>query len=100
MESHVLSYWFFPFPFLNNTNFQHLCVNILGNRVVILKSCFEITGAGSYNDPSNIPGLAHFLEHMVFMGSQKYPDENKFDKFMTDNGGDFNGVTRDNSNIT
>ena len=27
------------------------------------------------------------------MGSQKYPDENKFDKFMMDNGGEFNGIT-------
>jgi secreted Zn-dependent insulinase-like peptidase len=28
---------------------------------------------GSFSDPPEIPGMAHFLEHMVFMGSEKYP---------------------------
>ena len=34
-----------------------------------------------------LPGLAHFLEHMVFMGSKKYPDENAYDEFIQKNGG-------------
>lgn len=37
---------------------------------------------GSYSDPSDIQGLAHFVEHMVFMGSEKYPTENEFDSFV------------------
>lgn len=39
-------------------------------------------GVGSYSDPKNIPGLAHFLEHMVFMGSEKFSEENDFDSFI------------------
>ncbi|KAL3267868.1 hypothetical protein HHI36_007009 [Cryptolaemus montrouzieri] len=39
-------------------------------------------GVGSFSDPKDIPGLAHFLEHMVFMGSEKYPGENDFDSFI------------------
>mgnify|MGYP000918070277 CR=1 FL=1 len=31
---------------------------------------------GSSSDPNDILGLAHFVEHMLFMGSQKYPEEN------------------------
>jgi predicted Zn-dependent peptidase len=39
-------------------------------------------GVGSFEDPEDIPGLAHFLEHMVFMGSDKFPQENDFDAFI------------------
>jgi insulysin len=34
--------------------------------------------AGSWNDPVEFPGMAHFCEHMLFMGTEKYPDENAF----------------------
>ncbi|XP_033115236.1 nardilysin-like, partial [Anneissia japonica] len=50
-------------------------------------------GVGSFSDPSDIPGLAHFLEHMVFMGSSKYPDENSFDAFVKRHGGSNNAST-------
>ena len=37
---------------------------------------------GSFSDPAGIPGLAHFLEHMVFMGSKQFPGENTFNSFI------------------
>lgn len=37
---------------------------------------------GSFYDPEEIPGLAHFLEHLLFMGTEKYPDENDYSKVM------------------
>ncbi len=36
----------------------------------------------SFSDPRDIQGLAHFLEHMVFMGTRKYPSENAFDQYI------------------
>lgn len=39
-------------------------------------------GVGSFSDPKEVPGMAHFLEHMVFMGSEKFPAENDFDSFI------------------
>merc|ERR1719431_1954587 len=48
---------------------------------------------GSFSDPEDVPGLAHFLEHMVFMGSKKFPDENGFDSFIAKHGGYDNAST-------
>ena len=38
---------------------------------------------GGFQDPEDLSGFSHFLEHMVFMGSEKYKSENEFDDFVT-----------------
>lgn len=48
---------------------------------------------GSYSDPVELPGLAHFLEHMLFMGTKKYPDENEYSEYLSQNGGYSNAYT-------
>nr|CAI5844579.1 unnamed protein product [Callosobruchus analis] len=50
-------------------------------------------GVGSFSDPKDVPGMAHFLEHMVFMGSEKFPSENDFDSFIKKGGGSDNAST-------
>ncbi|KAG5313549.1 NRDC protein, partial [Pseudoatta argentina] len=42
-------------------------------RNVLKAFCGLCVKVGSFNDPSELPGLAHLLERMVFMGSEKYP---------------------------
>ncbi len=49
--------------------------------------------AGAWNDPKEYPGMAHFLEHMLFMGTAAYPDESEYMKFISDNGGKVNAFT-------
>jgi nardilysin len=49
---------------------------------------------GGYDDPKTAPGLAHFLEHMLSMGSEKYPQENGYEQFIVSNGGWDNAKTR------
>lgn len=49
--------------------------------------------AGSYDEPADKPGLAHFLEHMIIMGSKKYPHPGSFNTFVSDHGGGRNAMT-------
>ena len=50
---------------------------------------------GHNNNPENIDGLAHYLEHMLFMGSRKYPKENYFFDKLSSSGGSTNAFTSD-----
>lgn len=48
---------------------------------------------GSFNNPKEYEGLAHFLEHMLFLGSKKYPDEDYYADKISKNGGFSNAYT-------
>ena len=48
---------------------------------------------GHMSDPVSLPGLAHFCEHMLFLGTEKFPDENEYSKFLSQHGGSFNAFT-------
>ena len=50
-------------------------------------------GVGSFSDPAQSHGLSHFLEHMLFMGSKAFPDENAYDAFLSAHGGYSNAFT-------
>ena len=48
---------------------------------------------GHLNDPWELPGLAHFCEHMLFLGTKAFPDESEYHKFLSDHGGSANAYT-------
>ncbi|XP_024017952.1 insulin-degrading enzyme-like 1, peroxisomal [Morus notabilis] len=48
---------------------------------------------GSFCDPDGLEGLAHFLEHMLFYASEKYPLEDSYSKYITEHGGSTNAFT-------
>uniref|UniRef100_H3CAE5 Peptidase M16 N-terminal domain-containing protein n=2 Tax=Tetraodon nigroviridis TaxID=99883 RepID=H3CAE5_TETNG len=48
---------------------------------------------GSLSDPDNISGLAHFCEHMLFLGTKKYPKENEYSQFLSEHAGSSNAFT-------
>ena len=50
-------------------------------------------GVGSTSNPPGREGLAHFLEHMLFMGTEKYPDVDEYSSFVKRNGGSDNAFT-------
>jgi len=47
--------------------------------------------AGHFDD--TIPGLAHFHEHMLFLGTKKYPSEDDYEGFLSAHGGFCNAYT-------
>ena len=48
---------------------------------------------GSGSDPVEYQGLAHFLEHMLFLGTEKYPEAGEYQAFISDHGGNHNAYT-------
>lgn len=48
---------------------------------------------GSSDDPMDRQGLAHFLEHMLFLGTKKYPDADEYQDFIAGHGGTHNAFT-------
>ncbi len=48
---------------------------------------------GSGSDPENRQGLAHFLEHMLFLGTEKYPQPGEYKDFINEHGGGQNAYT-------
>ena len=48
---------------------------------------------GSADNPPGREGLAHFLEHMLFLGTDKYPDPAEYEQFITEHGGSRNAYT-------
>ena len=52
-----------------------------------------MVAVGSLSDPPQRPGLAHFLEHMLFLGTKKYPNPDDEKNFLSKHGGFSNAFT-------
>lgn len=50
-------------------------------------------GAGYLYDPEEKQGLAHYLEHMLFLGTKKYPEVGSYNKFLDEHSGSSNAYT-------
>ncbi|KAE9393629.1 insulin-degrading enzyme [Gymnopus androsaceus JB14] len=48
---------------------------------------------GHLSDPHDMPGLAHFCEHLLFMGTEHFPKENEYSEFLAKNNGGSNAYT-------
>ncbi|XP_037935683.1 nardilysin [Teleopsis dalmanni] len=65
----------------------------------MLAACALLIDYGSFSEPTKYPGLAHFLEHMIFMGSEKFPEENAFDVHIKNCGGFDNAHTESEETV-
>ncbi|MCE9679540.1 insulinase family protein [Shewanella sp. AS1] len=48
---------------------------------------------GHFDDPVSRPGMAHFLEHMLFLGTEKFPTPGEYHAFVNQHGGSNNAWT-------
>ena len=51
--------------------------------------------AGSHDAPAQWPGLAHFLEHLLFLGTERFPLPEGLMRYVQALGGQVNASTRE-----
>ena len=73
---------------LDDRNFRYLklknnlkCMVVSDKDAEKSAACLYVN-VGSLYDPPHVNGLAHFLEHMLFLGTKKYPEENAYGQFI------------------
>ncbi|PVU96120.1 hypothetical protein BB561_001396 [Smittium simulii] len=73
---------------------QNGLIALIGQDLMENISCAAMNvKVGSISDPPEYLGLAHFCEHMLFMGTKKYPQENEYSKYLSMHGGHSNAYT-------
>ena len=86
-------------PSLKDVQFKKLILSngikvfIISDNHARQSSAALAVNVGSWNNPDEYLGMAHFCEHMLFMGSKKYPDENAYSKYIQDHRGRTNAYT-------
>jgi protease-3 len=90
-----------------NDNREYQFITLNNGLEVLLISDLDLENSavslsvpvGSMHNPDSQLGLAHYLEHMLFLGSERYPVINEYSKFMTQNGGYTNAYTSQDSTV-
>jgi insulysin len=66
---------------------------LLSNPDFNVSAASMVVEVGSLENPDNREGLAHFLEHMLFLGTKKYPDVDEYSTYLKTFGGYSNAYT-------
>ncbi|NKI73173.1 pitrilysin [Dickeya sp. CFBP 2040] len=80
---------------------QYQAIQLDNGMTVLLVSDAQATRSlaalalpvGSLDNPPQQPGLAHYLEHMLLMGSKRYPQADGLAEFLKMHGGSHNAST-------
>ena len=79
--------------YLEKTLENGLKVVLCSDPTLSVSSVSMNVGVGSLNDPKEYEGMAHFLEHLLFLGTEKYPDVDEYKKYISMHGGSSNAYT-------
>jgi secreted Zn-dependent insulinase-like peptidase len=88
-------------PFVENNEFKTFTLPN-GLQVLLSKSNDGMqnsfvaltVGVGSQTDPEDFCGFTHLIEHLLFTGSQNYPEDDYIVKIINKHNGEDNGVTK------
>ncbi len=72
---------------------NNLRVLLISDHVAEKSAAALNVHVGSHQNPKDRPGLAHFLEHMLFLGTEKYPAAGEYQDFISQHGGSNNAYT-------
>lgn len=90
-------------PLIDTNEYKHVILDNKLSVLLIYDKNTDVSAAamnvnvGFYNDPIKSQGIAHFLEHMLFMGTTKWPKENYYNEFINKSGGTTNAHTLEES---
>jgi insulysin len=76
---------------------NHLEVLLIHDRGTEKAGAAMDVGVGSLCDTGSMPGIAHAVEHLLSMGTRKYPEVNAYDEYLSRYGGFSNAFTSPNS---
>ena len=84
----------------NDTNQYRYCTLSNGLKALLIhdihaqKSAAALAvNVGHFDDPIERQGMAHYLEHMLFLGTEKYPKVGEFQSYTSQHGGSNNAWT-------
>ncbi len=72
---------------------NHLKVLLISDPKAERYSASLSVKVGSFQDPTGQQGLTHFLEHMLFLGTEKYPEAGNYQTYINTHGGTHNAYT-------
>lgn len=82
-----------PFKYRHLTLANGLNVLLVHTPDSNIASAAVSVAVGSGDDPKGREGLAHFLEHMLFLGTQPFPEPGEYQAYISRHGGSHNAFT-------
>lgn len=87
-------------PLLDDRSYKYLqltngirCILIHDPTAEISAAALDVNVGSNTDKTFKTPGLAHFCEHLLFMGTEKYPNENEYSQYLSKHGGHSNAYT-------
>jgi insulysin len=74
---------------------NNLDVLLIEDPSVIKNAASLSVGTGSFEDPEDAPGLSHLTEHLIMLGSNKFPGPSEFEDHLAEYYGSINTFTEE-----